>query len=298
MREPKPKPETDHEGRIVSWSELDALKQCPLKHHLAYEERWTGPETSKALAIGSLFHKVMEAFYSERKYEQEDTPPGEWLGETPHEIIAKYDGNPEYAETVAWMFEGYVENYGDDKLWRVLGIEKQLMVPLPNRAGRKSKITLKGKVDLLIKDNSAGGGLWVVDHKTFSRPYQDKDLEFDDQFGLYIWGLRREGTNVRGVIHNGVRTSKLKREMTPEERFKRTYTVRTDVELENIAREAYEWFQKKPEHGPDGLPRRSTNSDTCGWRCSFTEACLMSRKGGDIRELLEDSGCVQDFTRH
>ena len=86
MREPKPKPESDHEGRIVSWSELDALKQCPMKHHLAYEERWTGPETSKALAIGSLFHKVMEAHYGELMTEAEGKPVGS-EGATPQEII-------------------------------------------------------------------------------------------------------------------------------------------------------------------------------------------------------------------
>jgi RecB family exonuclease len=285
--EPLPHPKADDPVRVVSYSEYDALRQCPLKHHLAYNERWTSPAVGKALQIGGLFHKILEAHYKRKSRAKALTRAAllKILAATP-------TTEDEYKETALWMYEGYVECYGADPQWEILGVEKELRVPLADG------LVLKGKVDLLIKDNSAGGGLWIPDHKTCSTLPKEKDLDFDDQFGLYVWGMRQEGVDIRGVIHNACRTGKLKREMTLEERFKRTYTARTQKELDTIARECAETFQRGLLPWP-GLPPRATDPDRCGWRCGFTEACLMSRKGGgDIRELLTDMGCAQDFTRH
>jgi RecB family exonuclease len=288
------------ERRVVSYSELDALKQCPLKAHLQYTERWTSSEPSKALDMGKVFHNALENHYNKLKDEAEGKPAD--IGLTPEDAFLEAEENimnPEWLETVRWMWEGYHEFYGSDPNWTVHEVESKEQLWLPTRTGRKSEIDVKTKIDLLVTAHDAGGGLWLVDHKTCKDLPKQKDLDFDDQFGLYVWMYRKKGIPVRGVIHNAVRTYKLKRDPQPlEERFKRTYTVRTDTELDNIARETYEWFstQHKPVDGE--LPRRSTNPDTCGWRCSYTEACLMSRKGGDLHELLEDMGCTQDFTRH
>jgi hypothetical protein len=92
--------------------------------------------------------------------------------------------------------------------------------------------------------------------------------------------------------------------MTLDERFKREYTVRTDTELETMAAEALATFQNAYRGAQKGgtiggtLPPRSPNPDTCGWRCPFTESCLMSRKGRDIRELLQETGYKQDHEKH
>src|SRR5208282_4043099 len=97
---------------------------------------------------------------------------------------------------------------------------------------------------------------------------------------------------------------KLKRPMTTNERFMRPMTVRTDTELEVMAQEALTTFKsaygvgvrRGTQGGKDGdtsrgtLPPRSPDPDRCGWRCPFTESCLMSRKGRDIRELLSETG--------
>ena len=48
----------------VSFSELDALRQCPLKHQLAYLEGWSGGEgVQRGLTIGTLWHAVMADHY-------------------------------------------------------------------------------------------------------------------------------------------------------------------------------------------------------------------------------------------
>ena len=47
----------------ISWSEIDAWRQCPLKWRLAYAERWVEPLVSPALSKGLLWHKVLEIHY-------------------------------------------------------------------------------------------------------------------------------------------------------------------------------------------------------------------------------------------
>lgn len=49
----------------VSFSELDAYRQCRLKHQLAWIERWRQPEQEgSALSRGSAFHRILELHYA------------------------------------------------------------------------------------------------------------------------------------------------------------------------------------------------------------------------------------------
>lgn len=275
--------------RTVSFSELDALRTCPLKHHLTYNRRWRTPVVSRALSVGSLFHQVLEAHYLEKQGTQAKYPGVQ-------DVFAESsdDVEIEHFETVQWMYDGYCEQWGADDDWNVIEVEKKFELPL----GRG--IRLKGRIDLLVEDSSAGGGLWIVDHKTGRELPKGKQLEFDDQFGLYMWLLKRSGLDVRGVIHNACRSYRLKREMKLSERFMRTYTVRSNSELEVVAREAYDTFVRGLKPWP-GQPPRATDPDRCTWRCNFSESCLMSRKtepDRGIEDLLEDMDCYRDLTRH
>ena len=50
---------------VVSFSEIDTYRQCPLKHEWAYKQRWKRPvEEASALAKGSLWHLVLETHYN------------------------------------------------------------------------------------------------------------------------------------------------------------------------------------------------------------------------------------------
>jgi hypothetical protein len=280
--------------RVVSYSELDAIRQCGLKAYLAYGERWKPPTTGPALARGSLFHKVMEAHYTSG-----------WTARSKNvdAVLGTAELSDEEIALVRWVYEGYVECYGMDKDWEVLEVEHKVEDWLPMPSGKRSTFRLKGTIDLLVRDHSAGDGLWIVDHKTCKNLPKGKEIDFDDQMGLYVYLLRHKGIDVRGIIYNACRTDKLKREMTMDERFDRILTVRTDRELEIIAAEAlttfrdyYTGLQRGSREGV--MPPRSPNADTCRWRCSYTEACLSSRKGIDLRGLLEDMDYHKDPTRH
>jgi hypothetical protein len=180
--------------------------------------------------------------------------------------------------------------------------------------------------DGLYVTGGSDGSAFAVTHNTCKNLPKGRETDLDDQFGLYPWMMRRPkiagtkigrgygmkkvellpdgGFNIRGAYHNAIRKEKLKtREMAHEERFKRTLTVRTDVEMDKMALEILETFrdvyrQAREADKAGHLPPRTPDSERCGWKCSFTEACLLSRKGLDIHSLLAESGYEQDWTRH
>lgn len=293
--------------RVVSYSELDSIRQCKLKHHLGYRERWQSPRVSPGLSLGSLFHEVLQTHYEGLR---NGKGADEVLPQLRELFYDMRDGSQtEEQELVQWMFDGYVEFYQLDEAWEIVEVEMRIEDWLPTERGTRSSFRLKGHVDLLVRDNSAGGGLWVVDHKTCRDLPRGKDLDFDDQASIYTWLLKRRGLDIRGVVFNHVRTRKLVRAMTHEERFRRTWTVRTDQELETMALEALDHFREAykpgprqgPQKGPQGgstLPPRTPDPDRCGWRCPFTEPCLAGRKGVDMREMMDSMGYVIDLERH
>lgn len=285
--------------RIVSFSELDTFRQCPHKHEKAYKERWVGLERSPALAKGSLWHLVMEEHYKAML----DGNTARSL-ETAHVRVLKLlcdqatqVADPAIIDLIAWMYDGYVEKWGWDPEWKILGVEHSAEVWLPTAAGGRSGFKLKMKMDLLIQDLKRR--IWLNDHKSCSRLPSNKDLDLDDQFGLYTWGMAKLGHPVFGQIHNAARTQRNKGAMLLEERFSRTQMVRTSAELECIAVEAWRTAKRAYQIKP-GCAERATDPDRCGWRCNFTEACLWGRKAGPKEEnrFLIDTGFTQCFDRH
>lgn len=288
--------------RDVSHSELDAIRQCRLKHQLSYRELWQPRETARALSLGTRMHRILEIHY--RQMAGIPFPDGGGkepdLPQTIEACLYEVDGSQtEEQERCQWMWEGYQERYGDREAeWEIVDVEFQFQAWLRNAKGNRTSYRLNGTVDLLVKDWSTGGSLWGVDHKTISRrdlsKPLDKDLDFDDQNALYTWGMRERGQDVRGFIFNHVRSDQLVRDMTLEERFRRTVVTRTGTELGIMVREALETYQSAYSSvAPRGAkrgdrPPRSPDPDRCWWRCPFTEPCLMARKGTNLGGLLDD----------
>lgn len=283
----------------VSYSEIDAARQCRFKHQLAYQERWVPPTTSASLARGSLFHEVMENHYLILQREGQNRNGLDIAAEFVEHMLWDNGWTSDYAEIVDWMYRGYIERWGWDEQWEIVAVEHSAVVPLP---GYNSLYRLKMKMDLIVRDRMNQGRLLVVDHKSASRmPKGDKDFAFDDQFGLYTWGMRELGHPIHAAVYNVAKTKQLKRDQTLDERFDRHTLYRNDEELDTIAKEALEEARNVylSRYRLDGDAPRSPNPDTCKWRCDFTDACLFGRKGmGETRQFLRDLGYVQDFTRH
>lgn len=294
----------------VSWSEIDTFRQCPLKHQLAYKDRWRKPPVEGTpLSRGSLSHLVLEEHYNAIKRGEPVVITGIAGANTAttndriNELLNLGNRLPRQTEEqdlIWWIYSGYLEMYGHDPDWGIVAVEYRNEFYLPAPGGGRSRYKIKMVLDLIVRDKR-NGKLWVVDHKnTKDLPTGDKMLELDDQFGLYMWGARRQlKLDIVGSIHNCLRTQRNKVKPQPlDERFKRTQLYRTDAELDVIAHEAYATARRAWAQTPYGTAERNPNSDTCRWRCDFTEDCLGGRKGIDMRRSLILHGFTQDRERH
>lgn len=295
---------------IVSYSELDTFRQCPLKHKWSYVERWTRPpRPGGPLDLGSLWHVVLEIHYKTLKATQgprggrpTDTAQARlnraWTKIRP--TLRNANGQPqtETQEIVEWMYQGHLEAYGLDDDWRILGVEDKRQVRLRNLKGAPTRFVLKIRADLVIWDK-ATGLVWIVDHKSCGYLPKDYELDMDDQFGLYEWGYTATGVKVDGTLHDAARTKRLKtKELSLDERFARTPMRRTGTELDAIARDAYLVARTAYGKFNQEMPYSSPDIRQCGWKCDFKEIHLHDRKGVAAQTLMPDYGFHQDFTRH
>jgi hypothetical protein len=299
--------ETDRPVILVSPSEIQTMRQCPLKHQLLYGERWNKERSDEShpLALGTIWHSVMEAH--RRTLLATDRNLNEAMAAAGRVILLIQD--EKVSDLITWMYLGYVEMWGSDPEWEVVDIEMAAEVDLPPPHGWPSPrldLRLKIRLDLLVKWK---GRIWVVDEKSCKDLPKRLDLDFDDQFGLYYWAATRLGYNVFGAIHSASRKVRLKtREAPLPERFLRTPISRGKTELNRIAVEAWqtaytaysnlEGVTAMRRMGVDIESPRHPDPRQCGWKCDFTEACISSRKGVDLRDYIHRKGYRIDHSRH
>ena len=300
---------------VVSFSELDTYRQCPLKHEWAYKQRWKRPvEEASALAKGSLWHLVLETHYNvlakhDRLTEESQAAAIEESLRAVEPLLANSQNGQqsETQELIEWMFRGYIDHWGTDPDWGIVGIEHAFVLPLHDPDGNKSPYSIKGKIDLLVRDRQSGH-LWVVDHKSGANLPSQMDLEIDDQFGLYSWAMNEEGQPVLGAIHNAARTTRnladfagytgKSQPQSLDQRHRRTYLNRSDTELQSIALDAWAVAANAYPTG-EALPLYSApDPRQCGWKCDYKEVHLLARKGRNPEQALQEMGFEQDFTRH
>lgn len=293
------------EPTIVSYSELDTYRQCPLKHHWAYKERWKRPaEIDGALNKGTLWHLVMEEHYNVIK--DGGKVPDVYDAIQPYLVEERSGVTSETQDLIRWMWTGYQEKFDIDPAWEILDVEHAFVVPLCDPNGDESPYQLKGKIDLVVR-NRANDTYWVVDHKSGANLPDQMDLEIDDQFGLYVWAMNKLGRwPVTGAVHNAARTKMnladqpgytgKSKPQAMDQRFRRTYLNRSAVELESIALDA--WAVAENAYGSTTPLYSAPDPRQCGWKCDYKEVHLLARKGKDPHDTMRDYGFEQDFTRH
>lgn len=312
---------------VISPSELDVMRQCPLRHSLLYGERWTKSidDESHPLAFGTLWHSVLEAHYRAVQQRQKGAhlEHGDWrkfdqdaaLQAACGQALGVLDGvkDPEVRRLLAWMYEGHLDMWGVDPQWQIVAIEHGGEVELPGPAGFASPISfrLKFKMDLVIKEE---GRFWVVDNKSCKDLPNRLNLDLDDQFGLYHWAGNQMGLKIFGTLHNAARKLQLKGDKdgtSPADlanRFRRTPLTRGKKELDTIAFEAWQVAHERytglqqvrdmKQLGLDVEAPRHPSPMTCSWKCDWTEACIAGRKGIDIRDYIHRKGYRKDRSRH
>lgn len=314
----------------VSFSELDTFRQCFMKHELAYGQRWSKEQTDNgALGLGTLWHRVLECHYLTIKSAQVSDGDGRtvWnvskedlligVQEAVNTLLAEMRDDekrdPEVLKILKWMYLGHLEAYGLDEEYDIVAVESTAVLTLKNADGSNSWVRLKVKLDLILRDSD--GRYWVLDHKSAaSIGRDDKDLDWDDQFGLYIAAMRKQGIRIMGAIHSAAVKKPNKgdfikpgdpeykasmKESTLESRFKRTRLNRTEPECDSILGDAL--ADTKLAYSEANHKRRHTNPDTCKWRCDFKEACIFGRRtnnDGNVLLTLQRTGFMQEPIRH
>lgn len=303
---------------VVSWSEIDSARHCGLKHRLQYRERWVGPDTGGPRSLGTAYHLVMQAHFTELMLIQGELkdagkgvsghPWDRWS--YPDEAAARLLDAVhrtdvlagEHAETIAWMYKGFLDWTGLTTDWTILAVEYAPVHPLPDLDGNPSVFHLKTRIDLVVQTIGTGS-IWLLDWKTGQRRPNVKTLGLADQFGLYVWILRAMGRNAHGALHSWAKTSRPKTSVDSlTDRFEHYPMDRSQTELDNIARDAYKTMARAYflwDHDTLGDEPPYTDTEWCQRRCDFVQAHLADRRGfTTLRAYLADTGYAQDFTRH
>lgn len=297
----------------VSYSELDTYRQCPLKHHLSYVQRWKKEQTSDALARGTGWHAMLEAHYGAiREYQTSlgSEPRALTLAEGEQvrplavkaaHVTLRDSGLPDdEKDLLLWMYEGHLEQWGVDRLWWIEAVEIKDSFVLPRPGGGNSRFLLKVKIDLVVRDLSLPGSpVRIVDHKSARNMPNRKELDLDDQFGLYELALRVAGWKIHGTVYNVARTQRNKGPMALSDRFDRVPMTRSDPELLAIGADAYLAAEQSRTARNLSHPFASPNTDQCKWKCDFLDQHIAARKiGVPVQDILSRGGYVQDFARH
>jgi hypothetical protein len=302
---------TDSKLIEVGRSELDDLRQCPLKHKFRWREGWYVPEgdwgASEKAEKGTQWAAIMATHWREKQKFDEGGGKHtvKWarfamVAEAAHQVNIYqelHDWTDEEAterlELLTWMIDGYLERWGVDPDWEVLEVEARYSVPIADPDGDGTpEFLLRINPDLVVRSRKLGRRI-VIDGKTVEARgiMTSGQIELHGQLASYMRGLVRLDPDDPPIMAmlDQVRRDKLKtRAMTLTERFSRPITVHTPKELDEIERDALSDLRLM--FSPANLARPSSHPEPrmCGWKCEFQEAHIALRKsGGDWSRAVE-----------
>lgn len=281
------------ELEVIRHSELADFRQCPLKWWLKWYHSYQAT-SSLASSLGTAWHDVMAAHYGEvfRLQQQGLQASVTDCRAVVSKTIGHYRETPHYDQLV-WMYDGYLEFWMTDDGWDIIEYETtQTVEILPG-------IQYEWTTDLLVYDRRLHKQR-LVDHKSTKNALRKTDVDLSDQLGLYIKAQTLRGQKVADGVVNQVRTEKLKRPMTLEERNARLPSYRSPVELDNIWEDARRTARKILEYRQSGeIPYSAPDPRTCDWKCEYKETHLILRKtpeskwGSRVGSLLRMKGLSQ-----
>ena len=287
---------------VVTYSEMDAYRQCPLKHQWGYKDGWSKEAVEgSALSRGSLWHEVLEVHYKTIQKYRGQVPTDDLLD------LCRYNVAPlmfdeagrqsEQQELITWMYNGHVEMWEDDPDVEILAVEVPGRVRVRNPdTGKPTRFFYQFKIDLIVRVN---GVIYLWDHKSAADFTRENEMDIDDQFGLYTAFLRQVGIPIFGTIKSEARTRRLKTKEAPlTDRFRRTHTYRSDVELVNIQRDLLATASAAYLNRPDTRLHSSPDPRQCSWKCDFMGVHLATRKGMPLAETMRDYGLHQRDEKH
>lgn len=171
------------------------------------------------------------------------------------------------------IMKNYEEHYEKPvpKGYKLVSPEQQLTIQIPG-----TEHYLEGKLDAIIQH--ANGMMFVLEHKTFSMPPKEADLQMNDQFLAYTWllsqyvgrgqvgGLVYDGMSKKGPGKNGLASA-----------FLRFVILRPQEELDEFEQNLR--YEVEDMASARIYPNRQWNG--C-WDCDYANLCTAESRGEDI----------------
>jgi hypothetical protein len=295
-------------GVVVRGSEIQTYRQCPLLWKIRWDQEWDKPENSFASDLGTAWHLVMGTHYLAIQDHQREGGKLKLTRAQQQNVLDTVDAviaervAEEFREIIDWMYDGHIDQYGFDDAWEVLHVEEHKVVPWPAPHQIDlvpSELNLQffysWTSDLVVRDHSMQHKpALVVDNKSTGNLLGQDDIDLSDQLGMYTWAERQDGVKVLAPWIRQAHTKKLKRAQTLNERFKSLPSYRTDIELNNVAREMLDIAVRLHT---DPRPYSSPDPRTCSWKCPHRDVHLYMRRRKDPHEIpvkvLRARGYVQ-----
>jgi len=201
---------------ILTYSALRQFQNCRRKYHLRYNEYLVPLKADEILYLGSVWHSVMELWYSEGERDAKLQAIRELIDQSfPGRVVdpaQKRDWHLCHA-----MFDGYRVRYPEED-FQILTVEQEFSIPIINPATSRSSRTfeLRGKVDGLAQMRDTRE-LFLLEHKSAAQITGDyiERLPSDFQINLYSMALSRFlKRKISGVIYNVTRKASLRQSVS------------------------------------------------------------------------------------
>lgn len=258
-----------------SHSRLSTYDSCWRKAGYIYHEGFRRNYDSPALTFGRILHRILELHYKGICSPMEAYPL--YLNKEFPTFVEQKD----IFAAVA-LGTRYVSYYKNKDNFRILGVEKDLIVPYSTPNG--VTVYLHVILDLIAEHQ---GQLAVIDHKSSARNVWSNDMIlFDPQIALYMCALMLMDYEPNiGVINQISTASKdtTKIANAPGDKLFSRFTVQPSPRiLEGWLREFGQKIDRILE--AEIFPRTLTNN--CR-NCPYREACSMELQGIDSKPYLE-----------
>ena len=197
------RPVTDEDRVTIptySHSKLEVYENCPYRYSLQYEQGKRSNETTLALELGTVCHKVYEVAaqmwkegvvdYNELKFLLE-------YGDTDEKISGIKDLSKKYFEewfepdseghTYSWKMSqfdkglhDYIDSFSYNE-WIPFKEEYDFEFVFNDRA------IIHGFIDSILINSE--GDMKTIDFKTSKKPFPDNKIPTSQQFGIYCMGM-------------------------------------------------------------------------------------------------------------
>lgn len=195
----------------VRHSEVKDFLRCRQLWHYRWVEglRPKSFEGQRALNVGTVMHKFLQAFYEGLKELQNSVgkPLVDVLNtafEKARNVFEQLGGeDEEVLDLIQQIASHYVRVYAEKDLWdwRIVAVEQPFEFDYSMRG--LWYVPYAGTIDLIVEDSD--GLLWVVDHKfTSSLDTYEQVAPYDRQITRYLWAVQQMYPNrqVAGFIYN------------------------------------------------------------------------------------------------